>query len=78
MRSFNCKKCGLKVESESVQIVDGTKLGWDFVWDISNGLDLAWYCPICKVPLHTAIELLTDALGSLDLGYASLSRFRRK
>lgn len=59
MKIFECKCCGKKIDIDKD---DYFKAGWDYIYDVSNGLLLIKVCNECNEKIQFHIRALEDMM----------------
>jgi hypothetical protein len=72
--TLKCRKCGLQhpvSNTSNMGTMRQEAPGWDGLWDVSNGLEFAWYCPDCIMVIKVTLESLQKAIGPLAIRRAN-------
>ncbi len=80
MTELTCRRCGAeaRLHAETSNLGDALKQcpGWGHLFDVSNGLESAFYCPPLFAEIQDAAATLQKALGPLPLRYAHVGSIK--
>lgn len=79
------KRCTCGTESCEIPADVGGSLakiaeasGFEFVWNVSNGLDAIWLCQPCMKLVRDAWEVITRVAGTDNVNLACVKRRTKK
>jgi len=71
MKKITCKCCGFIKEIEIITMQDVKDSGFDFIWDISDGLTPVYFCKECSSKIINYVHAIEDMVG-IRIDYINL------
>lgn len=78
MKTITCVQCSKQKKSDSyISVSDALEIGFEVVYDISNGLEMIYLCQDCADKVRRNIRIIEDILNK-PIDHINLMNFSSK